>query len=660
MKGFFSSKPYKTEQQTHSDLKPKLQDRPTMQLKIGSPHPAQISALQSVVGNQAVLQMFKLNGGGEAGTVQRSSSAGTQTRMPNAVQAKMEGALGADFSDVRIHANSSKATDAGALAYTQGTDVHFAPGQYNPAQPGGQRLLGHELAHVVQQKAGRVSPTAQLASGALLNDSPALEQEADKLGAKAANAPEPERLTIQRKEAGSRTDASLGSGGSHVIQRLPSPEEVKRELGEPKEHSKVFGKKVRKHSTHYRELLERLQHFDDYMVNNPLAETPNEINEQLNQVLNQYAMVERASQEYLEHNKNAKKDNKVIYIKKLKEMIPFERTAVLSAAAEYKADPSKGRPLWKLLTSTSLIHLSPEMSTGETNQGGINSVEFFEIGPGIEGVFKATKDRILSDQELPETATIEELDVAFSEAGVANHAKIDRKNARLANRNVAMSRLDQLLGAGVIAKAEFAIYNSGSGMVKGSYMEKAKGEAGKTVLPRLKEDIENGREESFDVNDPAFQRALSRLHLIDTLAMQVDRHTGNFYINRNDEGKTLGVTGIDNDMAFGTETNLDLRHNEYHGLSRFVDRELAERIISLKPDDLSVIMEGLLTVAEITALLERLHKLQAHLMKESTVLLGEDEWSRVDANARMDDRGYGGLLDKPLNAARERATQNRI
>ncbi len=111
-------------------------------------------------------------------------SSGGNTGIPDNVQAKMESALNTSFSDVKVHANSSKATDVGALAYTQGTDVHFAPGQYSPGTSSGQKLLGHELTHVVQQSEGRVEPTGEVA-GMPLNDNPALEKEADILGAKA-------------------------------------------------------------------------------------------------------------------------------------------------------------------------------------------------------------------------------------------------------------------------------------------------------------------------------------------------------------------------------------------------------------------------------------------------------------------------------------------
>ena len=101
------------------------------------------------------------------------------------VRGKMENSFGADFSGVNIHTNSLQAKEIGALAYTQGSDVHFAPGQYNPDTQSGQELLGHELTHVVQQREGRVEPTTQV-NGMPVNDNHGLENEADTLGAKAA------------------------------------------------------------------------------------------------------------------------------------------------------------------------------------------------------------------------------------------------------------------------------------------------------------------------------------------------------------------------------------------------------------------------------------------------------------------------------------------
>lgn len=106
--------------------------------------------------------------------------------MPENVQAKMENSFGQDFSDVKIHQNSNDATQLQAHAFAQGTDIHFAPGQYSPNTQKGQELLGHELTHVVQQKQGRVKPTIQAKGDVNINDDKGLEKEADDMGLKAA------------------------------------------------------------------------------------------------------------------------------------------------------------------------------------------------------------------------------------------------------------------------------------------------------------------------------------------------------------------------------------------------------------------------------------------------------------------------------------------
>ncbi|MCP4147604.1 MAG: DUF4157 domain-containing protein [bacterium] len=106
------------------------------------------------------------------------------TGIPVGVQDRMENSFNTDFSEVRVHTASAKATEVGALAYTRGNDVHFAPGNYKPETEGGRSLLGHELTHVKQQREGRVEPTTEI-GGMPLNNDPSLEKEADDMGHKA-------------------------------------------------------------------------------------------------------------------------------------------------------------------------------------------------------------------------------------------------------------------------------------------------------------------------------------------------------------------------------------------------------------------------------------------------------------------------------------------
>ena len=103
--------------------------------------------------------------------------------LPSEVRTKMETAFGADFSDVRVHIGH-EVSSLGAIAYTWGTNIHFAPGQYNPHTMQGQKLLGHELWHVLQQKQGRVRNP--FGGGVAVVQDHALEAEADRMGDRAA------------------------------------------------------------------------------------------------------------------------------------------------------------------------------------------------------------------------------------------------------------------------------------------------------------------------------------------------------------------------------------------------------------------------------------------------------------------------------------------
>src|ERR1051325_2292420 len=81
------------------------------------------------------------------------SSAGQP--LPPAVRQKMESLFGTSFAEVRVHVGPH-VTSIGAQAFTHGNDIHFAAGQYDPVSPAGARMLARQLAHVVQQRAGKV------------------------------------------------------------------------------------------------------------------------------------------------------------------------------------------------------------------------------------------------------------------------------------------------------------------------------------------------------------------------------------------------------------------------------------------------------------------------------------------------------------------------
>jgi len=79
---------------------------------------------------------------------------GSGTSLPDNVQAKMEQGFDTDFGGVRVHTDSEAAQmnrELNAQAFTHGSDIYFNSGNYQPGSAAGDRLLGHELTHVVQQ-----------------------------------------------------------------------------------------------------------------------------------------------------------------------------------------------------------------------------------------------------------------------------------------------------------------------------------------------------------------------------------------------------------------------------------------------------------------------------------------------------------------------------
>lgn len=120
--------------------------------------------------------------------------------LPAQLKANVEAMSGFNMDDVIVHYNSSKPAQMKALAYTQGTDIHVAPGQ--------EKHLGHEAWHVVQQKQGRVAPTAQL-KGININTDDALEHEADVMGARASVFSMPDVPVVQRKKSNGQQGAPM-------------------------------------------------------------------------------------------------------------------------------------------------------------------------------------------------------------------------------------------------------------------------------------------------------------------------------------------------------------------------------------------------------------------------------------------------------------------
>lgn len=164
-------------QREHAELEPSQAPEP-----VGADPAAPLRDLVSSVGNRAFARSVGgiLPSGQVHPSVQSAieSSRGSGSSLDGAVQDRFAGSLG-DLSDVRVHTDDVADRlnrSVSARAFATGSDVYFARGQYNPGSAAGDKLIAHELAHVVQQ---RGAPT----SGPLTVSTPgdAMETEAEQV-----------------------------------------------------------------------------------------------------------------------------------------------------------------------------------------------------------------------------------------------------------------------------------------------------------------------------------------------------------------------------------------------------------------------------------------------------------------------------------------------
>ncbi|BAY21391.1 hypothetical protein NIES2100_11450 [Calothrix sp. NIES-2100] len=143
-----------------------------------------------------------------------------QTGLPDALKAGVENLSGYSFNDVRVHYNSPQPAQLQALAYTQGTEIHLAPGQ--------EEHLPHEAWHIVQQMQGRVKPTMQM-KGVQINDDRGLEREADVMGIESAKHQfTAHKLSHEMQPAGRRMGNPEAFGKEIQRTKTKNPEVVQR------------------------------------------------------------------------------------------------------------------------------------------------------------------------------------------------------------------------------------------------------------------------------------------------------------------------------------------------------------------------------------------------------------------------------------------------
>jgi hypothetical protein len=328
---------------------------------------------------------------------------------------------------------------------------------------------------------------------------------------------------------------------------------------------------------------------------------------------------------------------------------------------------------WQVLQAENLgnepIH---ESSAKPLGSGALNSVDQVEYGPYRKTAFKSELDENKSD--------------AAKEVG------IPEKNPNFGNRNVAMYRLDQLLGTDVIPRTEFAMH----GGYVGTVMDIAKGQSAiykaevEIVDPiviqqvnqtlariadpntkpgdrqdlqdsiankRVETDPQNGdryfekktKARDFDYDSPQARKGMSNLQVVDALSGQLDRHVGNIYCETDKNGKVTAIKGIDNDLAFGQlhrdpKQLLDQWGKKSHdvGIPMLIDKQVGERILALKDKDIRKALEDLLTPTEIDATVSRFHVLKEYVKthKKELVAQWDDQLVKQKTDEQDETRSY--------------------
>ncbi len=460
-----------------------------------------------------------------------------------------------------------------------------------------------------------------------------------------------------------------------MIQRMPTEASIINTLGRPK---KNFG--LIKNSTKYKTVLDKVRAYDFYLSSTHLGGDLNAIKGQMQQIMTLLNDVKTAVNAY-----DGDTGKKAGYMQNLKPQIQVELNKVGLVIAKYM---SSGIPYMKpklSLVMSGMTQPTPQLHDSNkvgNDKGG--SSEVTEYGGPNSGYFKGNKDTLYNPaqngndpnqamgdkmieltEQLGPKKGLETFNAMANEYNIGvDLVGIDPENARMAKRDVATSRLNQILNQNVIAKAQLAVQHSGGQQVEGSLMEKAKGKSGAKLIEKDqfydpgKGDVKDpNNAKQVNLQDPKLMQSLSKLQFIDLLAFQVDRNRGNYYIQRDNTGKVLGVTGIDNDYSFGTQTGVQRWNQELPGMSRFVDEDIANAILELDPELLRMVMMDLLTDGELNALLERLQKLKQFLkpLKDTGKLLKPNEWTPAISQGLLDEgKSYYSILITENNKAKGR------
>lgn len=251
-------------------------------------------------------------------------------------------------------------------------------------------------------------------------------------------------------------------------------------------------------------------------------------------------------------------------------------------------------------------------------------------------------DQVIRDGALAYELSNEKILAAGDDTAVYNiRAELDAGN-ELTSRNVATSRIAELLGVGHMIAHSEKMRVSINGTVKtGCFMEFAKG---LDLNSRKEEDLALIEQTEFTYN-ASFLKDMCSMEALDFLCGQNDRHGRNMFYQLSEpdvNGKRtiVGLQGIDNDLSFGEKEFLASPHQGEIGDMTFISQDLAQNIAKLDRDTLEFALGDIIPQKQIDVMAKRVQIFQEH-MKENMVLVEPEGWKQVEkvVNTAVETKG---------------------
>ncbi|MBR6378073.1 MAG: hypothetical protein IKS05_09985 [Oscillospiraceae bacterium] len=171
-----------------------------------------------------------------------------------------------------------------------------------------------------------------------------------------------------------------------------------------------------------------------------------------------------------------------------------------------------------------------------------------------------------------------------------------KEGVRLDNRNSAMTAVADLMGLPqLLARSTPMRFLDEEGReVEGTFMEQAKGVDLQGPGTDNRKPYAQVADEPFDNSNNPLIKQLADMQVLDYLCGNVDRHAANMVYQLDENGRIIGVQGIDNDSSFGRFTDQKKSVNRMYGLDQMnvMSAGMAEKIKLINPDMLRLSLRG--------------------------------------------------------------------